>query len=548
MSAKDQTQQQQQHGGSSSYSSSAGTGTSSMETLGTQDVIDGDHYEEEPEAEPIWGRLFPVGLAFTSLDLIQEEYRFGRDSKADYSFDSPAIKKSMYFQAYSKNHFRIFREKVSDSCYNVFLEDTSSNGTFLNGDKVGKHKKQLLRNNDEIALAMKKNKAFVFMDMNANEDMSLPEELRRKYTLSRFLGKGACGEVRLAFTKGTCHKFAVKIVSKKVFTIGGRNQRALDPERIFGEVQIMKGLKHPCIIKIEDVIDTEDTLYIVLELVEGGELFDRVVSLGRFTEPVAKLLFYQMLVAVKYLHEQGITHRDLKPENVLLGSDEMETIIKVTDFGLSKFVGENSLMKTLCGTPSYLAPEVLRTAGMGGYTKAVDCWSLGVILFVCLGGYPPFTDERKDMKLEEQIIRGSYQLHEKYWRGISDDAKDLIKKLLTVDPKKRFTVTQALNHPWLKDPEMTAKANKLMFPAAAGMPPPLSAASRKRPHPGQEESHNPNAAAPPTPPPPKRQAGDESSSSGSGSSTSTSAMSEDSTALSHTGLSDGVQEMIMGKK
>ncbi|KAI8505272.1 Checkpoint kinase 2 [Branchiostoma belcheri] len=368
MSAKDQTQQQQQQpGGSSSYSS-GGTGTSSMETLGTQDVIDGEHFEEE-EAEPLWGRLFPVGSAFTSLDLIEEEYRFGRDSKANYSFDSPAIKKSMYFQAYSKNHFRIYREKVSDTCYNVFLEDTSSNGTFLNGDKVGKHKKQLLRNNDEIALAMKKNKAFVFMDMNANEDMSLPEELRRKYTLSRFLGKGACGEVRLAFTKGTCHKFAVKIVSKKVFTMGGRNQRALDPERIFGEVQIMKALKHPCIIKIEDVIDTEDTLYIVLELVEGGELFDRVVSLGRFTEPVAKLLFYQMLVAVK-------------PENVLLGSDDMETIIKVTDFGLSKFVGENSLMKTLCGTPSYLAPEVLRTAGMGGYTKAVDCWSLGVILFV----------------------------------------------------------------------------------------------------------------------------------------------------------------------
>ncbi|KAI8505277.1 Checkpoint kinase 2 [Branchiostoma belcheri] len=168
-----------------------------------------------------------------------------------------------------------------------------------------------------------------------------------------------------------------------------------------------------------------------------------------------------------------------------------------------------------------------------------------------LGGYPPFTDERKDMKLEEQIIRGSYQLHEKYWRGISEDAKDLIKKLLTVDPKKRFTVTQALNHPWLKDPEMTAKANKLMFPAAAGMPPPLSTASRKRPHPGQEESHDPKTSSPvtptlPTPPPPKRRVGDESSSSGgSGSSTSTSAMSVDSPRLSHTGMSDGVQEMIL---
>jgi serine/threonine-protein kinase Chk2 len=148
-------------------------------------------------------------------------------------------------------------------------------------------------------------------------------------------------------------------------------------DKVMLEVDI-KSLHHPCIIKVEDVFHTDTKLFIVLELVEGGELFDKVVSCGKFSENVAKMLFYQMLVACKYLHDNGITHRDLKPENLLLSADiKEESVIKVTDFDLSQFVGENSLMKTLCGTPTYLAPEIITNAGMGGYTKAVDCWSLG---------------------------------------------------------------------------------------------------------------------------------------------------------------------------
>ncbi len=169
---------------------------------------------------------------------------------------------------------------------------------------------------------------------------------------------GAYGEVRLAFDKETCEKNALKIIPKRKFTVNGRNQMNLQSS-IMSEVEILKKLDHPCIIQIKEVIDTPESVFIVLELVEGGELFDKVVSIEHYDEPTAKLIFYQMVLAIKYLHDQGISHRDLKPENILLCSaEENETLIKVTDFGLSKFFDNTQMMKTFCGTPNYLAPEV----------------------------------------------------------------------------------------------------------------------------------------------------------------------------------------------
>ncbi|XP_052242302.1 serine/threonine-protein kinase Chk2-like isoform X2 [Dreissena polymorpha] len=420
-----------------------------METLPTEDVIDGEYSEEESSQDSTaWGRLFPLADSFVAMDLTKDEYSFGRGENCDVPFDNNGSKKHQCFQAYSKVHFKILRQHTSTGMH-VFLEDLSSNGTFINGDKVGKGNKQVLANNDEIGLALKKNKAFMFMDLLESNDSDIPASIKEKYTLTKTLGRGACGEVRLAFAKGSCEKFAVKIISKKKFTTGGQHAVNLS-KQVMSEVKILKALKHPCIIGIEDVIDTKEVLYIILELVEGGELFDKVVSLSQYDEPTAKLLFYQMVVACKYLHDQGITHRDLKPENILLQSDEKETLIKITDFGLSKFVDAGSLMKTFCGTPTYLAPEILVTAGTGTYTKAVDAWSLGVILFICLSGYPPFSDERKEMDLPKQIMGGHYSFPKQYWDGVSEEAIDLIKKMMTVDAKKRITLADALNHPWFK--------------------------------------------------------------------------------------------------
>ena len=164
------------------------------------------------------------------------------------------------------------------------------------------------------------------------------------------------------------------------------------------------------------------------------------------------------------MHDQGISHRDLKPENILLKSTEAnETLIKVTDFGLSKFFDSASVMKTFCGTPNYLAPEVLISKGESYYTNKIDNWSLGVILYICLAGYPPFSDEDTSMPLDQQIKKGKYDFPKQFWSDVSKDAIDLIKKLLTTDPEKRYTLEQVLEHKWIKnDAKVREKAAALM--------------------------------------------------------------------------------------
>ncbi|XP_041504683.1 serine/threonine-protein kinase Chk2 isoform X3 [Microtus oregoni] len=292
---------------------------------------------------------------------------------------------------------------------------------------------------------------------------------------------GACGEVKMAFERRTCRKVAIKIISKRKFALGSSREADMAPS-VETEIEILKKLNHPCIIQIKDVFDAED-YYIVLELMEGGELFDRVVS-KRLKEATCKLYFYQMLLAVQYLHENGIIHRDLKPENVLLSSQEEDCLIKITDFGQSKILGETSLMRTLCGTPTYLAPEVLISNGTAGYSRAVDCWSLGVILFICLSGYPPFSEHKTQVSLKDQITSGKYNFIPEVWTDVSEKALDLVKKLLVVDPKSRFTTEEALNHPWLQDECMKRKFQDLLAQEKNVMALPLTPAqpsSRKRP-------------------------------------------------------------------
>ncbi|XP_059264712.1 serine/threonine-protein kinase Chk2 isoform X6 [Mustela nigripes] len=305
------------------------------------------------------------------------------------------------------------------------------------------------------------NLVFVFFDLTVDDQSIYPKELRDQYIMSKTLGSGACGEVKLAFERKTCKKVAIKIISKRKFAIG--SEREADPAlNVETEIEILKKLNHPCIIKIKDFFDAED-YYIVLELMEGGELFDRVVGNKRLKEATCKLYFYQMLLAVQYLHENGIIHRDLKPENVLLSSPKEDCLIKITDFGQSKILGETSLMRTLCGTPTYLAPEVLNSFGTAGYNRAVDCWSLGVILFICLSGYPPFSEHKTQVSLKDQITSGKFNFIPEAWAEVSEKALDLVKKLLVVDPKVRFTTEAALRHPWLQDEDMKKKFQNLLF-------------------------------------------------------------------------------------
>ncbi|KAI3373029.1 hypothetical protein L3Q82_023463 [Scortum barcoo] len=517
-----QSKSQSQPGSSSSSGpTSASQSSSGSGTLSSVDTIPVTlpSVPEEPEPQP-WGRLLPMARGFRSQDCVEDQYLFGRGSKCNYVLDDPDDRGSKKFRIYSKKHFRIYREGSE-----VFVEDYSNNGTFIDGNLIGQNKKLPVVNNAVLSLSEPRNKVFVFIDLMSDDQSSLPKELQEKYLLTRRIGTGVCGEVKLAFERSTCRKFAVKIINKKNFQSEGTAMRNAQTE-----IEILQRVDHPCLIKTEDFYQTDDSFYIVLELMEGGELFNRVKSQKQLNESIAKLYFYQMLRAVQYLHSNGIIHRDLKPENVLLSSQDDVCLIKVhtpspssssliqqhqcvqlrvcvsqvTDFNQSRILEESMLMRTLCGTPSYLAPEVFTHASTTGYGLAVDdAWSLGVLLFVCLGGYPPFHDSFGCQSITEQIIRGEFTMVPSKWKHISDQetletlqyyysklqkhyrntAETLqyyyrnttetlyegrgVRKLLVVDPSRRMTIEEALQHPWLQDHGMLETAHKLMYPPAA---------------------------------------------------------------------------------
>jgi len=266
---------------------------------------------------------------------------------------------------------------------------------------------------------------------------------QQSYDIRETLGTGTFATVKTAINKQSGEKFAMKIIDKQKFLQNARRKDAL-----MDEVRVLKSVSHENIIKIHDVFETSKSLYLVLELVTGGELFDRVLK-GALPEATAKNMFAQMLNSIGYLHGQGIAHRDLKPENILLKSADSD-IIKLSDFGLSRILDEGSFMKTVCGTPQYVAPEVLTRATKEGYGKAVDLWSLGVILYVLLSGTMPF-EEDGQTTLFEKVKKGVFKFPAKQWKGVSEEAKNLIKGLLVVDPSQRLTVQQALEHPWVSE-------------------------------------------------------------------------------------------------
>ncbi|KRG07275.1 calcium/calmodulin-dependent protein kinase type 1 isoform X2 [Drosophila mojavensis] len=274
-----------------------------------------------------------------------------------------------------------------------------------------------------------------------NKQVSIEE----KYNLHGLLGTGAFSEVRLAESKDTPgDHFAVKIIDKKA--LKGKE------ESLENEIRVLRRLTHPNIVQLLETYEDKAKVYLVMELVTGGELFDRIVEKGSYTEKDASHLIRQILEAVDYMHEQGVVHRDLKPENLLYYSPEDDSKIMISDFGLSK-MEDSGIMATACGTPGYVAPEVL---AQKPYGKAVDVWSIGVISYILLCGYPPFYDEN-DANLFAQILKGEFEFDSPYWDEISESAKHFIKNLMCVNVEKRYTCKQALGHPWISGNEASSK-------------------------------------------------------------------------------------------
>lgn len=404
----------------------------------------------------VWGRLYGKSIKVKSLDLNDSEFAAGRSENNDLSLTLKDLPEKILCRI-SKVHFTLKRENC-DLSNPVYIQDHSRNGTYVNGERIST---RILQNNDVISLANPHYKAFVFNDLSPNEAEGFPKEITSSYYISRKLGSGACGLVRLVYDRRTCIQYAMKIVKKNMLAMSVLPTSNNNPERVLNEAVIMKSLKHPCVIKMHHILDKPDAVFMVLEFMKGGDLLNRIIDNKRLSERISKLFFYQMCHAVKYLHDMGITHRDLKPDNVLLESADEETLIKVSDFGLSKFVQKDSVMRTICGTPLYVAPEVLLTGGRGAYTQKVDVWSLGVILFTCLSGTLPFSDDYGS-PVCEQIKTGKFRFNHPSWKTVSQRATSLIKEILIVDPDKRPSINDVLNSSWLRDAQMQRKAKRLM--------------------------------------------------------------------------------------
>eukprot|EP00977_Amphora_coffeiformis_P012882 scaffold3271_cov181-Amphora_coffeaeformis.AAC.9 len=243
--------------------------------------------------------------------------------------------------------------------------------------------------------------------------------------------------------KARGESYAVKIVEKKGAVTAGNKSVS---EAVFHELAVLKSAKHPKIMAVIDFFEEDDAFYLVMELMEGGDVFDRILSLQRYTEKDARDLVRFLLETVLHIHSKGIAHRDLKPQNLLLKSKENNADIKVADFGFACRVHTPQSLTTRCGTPTYVAPEILKNIP---YDQSGDMWSVGVIIYVLLVGYPPFADNNQSV-LFQKIRVGDYTFHPEEWKGISEDAKDLIKHLLVVDPLQRWTARQALESNWLK--------------------------------------------------------------------------------------------------
>nr|CAD7442478.1 unnamed protein product [Timema bartmani] len=644
-------------------------------------------------------------------ELVKDVTTCGRASTCDIVItDEEANEKVL--GTISKKHFRILKKTFTldgDTRYNVFLEDMSSNGTFINKNIVGKGSEVKLHTNDRISISSANFQVFVFFDGNMLGNLSLPQEIWENYDHSRRLGKGAFAEVFCVFQKKTGKKFAMKVVSKEGFKYNHGSSNG-----VMNEVNILKAVDHPFIVKLEEVVETKVSLFIILEAMDGGDLQHIILPNVGLNESEVKFYFYQIVLAVQYLHEKGIIHRDLKPatrclmaarlshsgrltigrraiarilagiariirrhpvavepchylcltevfgkfsfpahhydahsaasffsplassdpvhlvaaisneqitisevipivngikldmgsnqdnslgpilkvppniqslkwraklsdeeeeekplaklsrvetasgpmasvysrliaskennqtrpnnpSNILMASEKMKSIVKVTDFGLSKFINEETLATTYCGSPHYVAPEILQSKGHGAYTKKVDVWSLGVVLYLgrirvqddtatvkrtlrkrrvldsntvglapdfhqkglnknklisynsvlptlvaawsktllsqqtrlpmmirsSLAGYFPFQDS-DNLRLINEIVHGLYSFNQKPWTKVSEDAKNLIQKMMTLDPEKRLSINQVLNHQWLKDKNLKKEVENLL--------------------------------------------------------------------------------------
>ncbi|RPA77256.1 Pkinase-domain-containing protein, partial [Ascobolus immersus RN42] len=333
----------------------------------------------------------------------------------------------------SNRHCVIFMESSSDGP-KAWIEDLSSNGTRIKGTTIGRNNRRLLNDADEIEISP--NCILLFRYPRHRFIGRFAEA----YKLGPLLGSGHFASVYKATSTTTGRLVAVKLF------LNARRVSSFQQE-----VAVLMSVTHPSILSLRETFDEADRVYLILEYCPLGELFNLIIDRSKLSEPDTRHIFTQLFDGTQYLHERGIVHRDIKPENILVVDASLT--VKLADFGLAKIIGEDSFTTSLCGTPSYVAPEVLANSKERQYSIPVDIWSLGVVLYICLCGFPPFSDELFSpdypYNLVQQISEGLYEFPSPYWDAIADPALELISAMLCVDPDKRIGVREARRHAWM---------------------------------------------------------------------------------------------------
>ena len=272
------------------------------------------------------------------------------------------------------------------------------------------------------------------------------------YKRVKFLGEGSYASVYCVENKITGAKHAMKIIDKS------SNCSDETDKEIFNEITILRTLDHPNILKIFEFYSTKESYSIVTELCKGGELFQEIVDKGPFNEIYSAYVMFQILSAINYCHGMKIVHRDLKPENILIVDRDKNGFprVKIADFGTSKMFEKGVVQRKLVGSSYYIAPEVLKKH----YDEKCDIWSCGVIMYILLSGRPPFAGDN-DREIMDKVAKGKYDLETSPFDKLSNSAKDLIKKLLIMDPKKRISAQDALNHAWFKERKSRELFNRI---------------------------------------------------------------------------------------
>ena len=332
--------------------------------------------------------------------------------------------------------FRITSTRDDTTTSEVYVQPISDAVTTLNGRCIENCGSQILHDGDVVSL-QPNGISWTFRSVAPSDRPAF----RERFSVGRHLGKGHFADVFEVQNRQTNQKFAAKVIKKRLVR---------DHKVFLQEIGLLMSCTHPLITCIRDVFDTADHIYIILELAAGGELFDRIVSVGKFSEETTRHVFRQLFEALVYLHKHAIVHRDIKPENILLSSAQ-DYQIRLADFGLAKVISGESATTTLAGTPSYIPPEMLTRSADNQlrYSRKVDSWSAGVVLYICLCGFPPFSEELAPPSMRDQIRNGQFGFTRPYWDTISVEAKDLVCRMLTVDVASRISVEDALHHPFI---------------------------------------------------------------------------------------------------